>query len=567
MNTIVERMANTMNSFLSKPPGWKDTLVLVLFTILITINPYYLNDRINIFELGLYLPGINALQHGLVPYRDFFHLRGPLELYVPAWLMSMFGTHTQVLCAYFFFGNVLCLVLLVLIAKEFIRSRYILYMMVPPIIARTYPRVTYMIWGGMRYALGLIAVYCLFRFLKTRRLPWIIATGLTTALAALVSIEMGVYAAAAVVVCLIAGWVNRSLPRMEALRALAFFIAAGVIGVLPWVVYSIQQGAFLPYLDAVWTIVTRMQVIIDPHLVSVYPRNFPEAVAAMVNPASINFKHMTPSYVYLMLLGYLIVRWQKGKWGTTELMLLALGIYGFIMYNTGFRGLWASQFEMALMPEKLLYFFFIESAVLWLWNRKGMAPRWQKNAVIVLVAALFILSVVGAWARYNKRFWAAQYAGKILAGKSIEPIKRRDKNEVYEQLTIPRARGIWVPKDQAKELHALDAFIRQTDKDDVFLMFPEMGMYHFLFDRPFAGRFPLTTFAWFNERWFEEYMADLGSSNIKYVVIQKKLPDDWYAVYWGYPPSEAKHAAMMDLVEKNYVLTAETEGNWIYRRK
>ena len=77
-------------------PRWSDALILIFFTVLITLHPYYLNDRINVFELGLYLPGINAIHHGLVPFRDFVHLRGPLELYVPAWLMGLFGMRMYV---------------------------------------------------------------------------------------------------------------------------------------------------------------------------------------------------------------------------------------------------------------------------------------------------------------------------------------------------------------------------------------------------------------------------------------------------------------------------------------
>ena len=112
------------------------------------------------------MPGINAILDGLVPYRDFFYLRAPFELYMPAFLMSVWGQDLTVLYVYFYAGNVLCLVMGVLIAKELFRTRLILYLMVPILVARTFPRVIFSIWGGMRYAFGLIVLWCFIKFLR-----------------------------------------------------------------------------------------------------------------------------------------------------------------------------------------------------------------------------------------------------------------------------------------------------------------------------------------------------------------------------------------------------------------
>jgi hypothetical protein len=322
----------------------------------------------------------------------------------------------------------------------------------------------------------------------------------------------------------------------------------------------------VPYFDMIWAVVTRMQVVIDPHLVSIYPKNLPEAVAAMINPVSVNFKHMTPSYLYIILLGYLIFRWVKKTWGFHEVCLLALGIYGFIMYNTGFRGLWASQFEMALMPEKLIYFFLIETGILWLYSRMAFKVNWQKSAFYILVIFLFLASWGYAINRYNHRFWAFKYVSFLLGNKKYEKeIERRDKNETYAQLTIDRARGIWVPVDQEKELRQLEDFIKQKTKpEDKIVMFPELGMYNFLFDRPFVGRFPITTFSWFNDHWFEEYMGQLRQKTAKYIIVQKKMSPDWYQVYLGYPPNKEKYDQILELIHKYYKPIAQTGATEIY---
>ncbi len=557
-----------LDHFLMHPPLWKDALILALFCVGITFYPYYLNNRINVFELGLYLPGINGILHGLVPYKDFFHLRGPMELYAPAWLMKVFGVHMATLCFYFFGGNVLCLIVVILIARELMRSRVFFYMMVPVIIARAYPRVTFAIWGGMRYAFALMAVFCLIKFLKKGHWAWVSAAGFLTALAALTSIEMGVYAGLAAVAGLAAAWLKKSISRQETRLGIVSFAAAFILGITPWAVYASVNHAIVSYFDSAWTVVTRMQIVIDPHQTSIYPHNFSEAAASMLNPASINFRQMTVAYLYLFLLGYLIMRWRKGRWGNTEVGLLSLGVFGFIMYNTAFRGIWASQFEMALMPEKILYFFLIEAFFLWLWVKKDLWLGWQKAVIGLLVIAMFGFSIGYAMDRYNRRFWSYQYACDVLSSKSIARLKYWDKKEQYARLGIERVKGIWVPLDQYKDLTQLDVFIRGHSRpDDIFVMFPELGAYNFIFDRPFLGRFPIPTFTWFNDRWFEEYRRDLKASKAKYIIVQKRMPEDWYIVYFGYPPNKIKYAEMLSVIDAAYVKVAETDSTRIYERK
>ena len=108
---------------LFSPPTVKDALILSGFLILITFQPFYLSGEINLFETGLYLPGINAILHGQVPFRDFFHLRGAFELYMPAAVMKVFGESFAVLATYFYVGTVLTLLIYILIAQEIFQTR------------------------------------------------------------------------------------------------------------------------------------------------------------------------------------------------------------------------------------------------------------------------------------------------------------------------------------------------------------------------------------------------------------------------------------------------------------
>jgi len=168
---------NSIKVKLNAPPNYWDVFILTIFTALITWHPHFAHGKINIFEVGLYLPGIQAILNGEIPYRDFFHLRGPFELYMPAILMNIFGVHLKVLFSYFYFGNVLCLMLCVLIAKEILKTRFILYLMTFILIGRTFPRVVFTFWGGMRYAFGLLAIWFVIKFFKGNKLRWMLCAG------------------------------------------------------------------------------------------------------------------------------------------------------------------------------------------------------------------------------------------------------------------------------------------------------------------------------------------------------------------------------------------------------
>lgn len=545
-----------------------DVLILSLFSVLITLHPYYAHGRINMFEVGLYLPGIQAILGGAVPYRDFFHLRGPLELYVPAFLMKIFGVHINILYLYFYVGTVLGLILCVLIASELYKTRYVLYLMVPVLIGRTFPRVVLTYWGGMRYALGLLAVWFIIKFFKNDKSRWLLGAGVVSALASLTSIEIGIYAGLGALAALAISFVLRVQDRGLLAKGLGMYFAGIALIVVPYGLYLAANSALIPCLDSMMTIVTNMQKVIDPHLVSVYPRNFVEAFAAMVNPVHTNFKHMTPSYLYILVLVYLFFRYRRKEFAREDLILVCLGVYGFIMYNTGFRGIWAAQFEMALQPEKILFFFFVETfllAAIDFFRRKGTAL--STGLRYFLIIAIAGSSIGYAIQRYNNRFFAFKFLRNKLSGKEISSL-RPFQETGWRALSLERGRWVIVPEEQADELEQIDDFVRRNLRPGEPLMtYPELGTYNFFVDRPFAGRFALSTFSWFNDRWHEEYMRQLSLEKPRYIVLEKDISEYWKAVYLVPAANRRKFDQMMDFIHSNYVLIHETPRSGIYRLK
>ena len=544
-----------------------DAFILSIFVILVTLFPFFIHGSINLFEVGIYLPGIQSVLNGDVPYRDVFHLRGPFELYIPAFLMKMFGVHIQWLYLYFYIGTVLCLIFGVLIAKELFATRLMLYLFVPVFVARTFPRVVFTYWGGMRYAFGLLTIWLILKFFKKEKIVWMFLAGLTTSLGLFTSVEMGIYPVMGVVVAFFVSAIFKIYDIKQLIKAFLAYSAGMLFVIVPTTFYLIAQHAFIPYLDSIIAIITKMQKVFDPHLVSIYPSNFKEALIAMTNPVHTNFKHMTPSYLYIAILIYLIIRIKDKKLTKTDVFIFCLGIYGFIMYNTGFRGIWAAQFEMALQPEKILLFFFFEVLLLELLKRKDIGPNGAKIKVCfnTFMWVLILSSIGYAMQRYNHRFWVFRYVSAKISGKKMEKlIPALDKE--MRPLTFDRASGIIVPNKQADELEAVSDFVKtNVGANETIFTYPELGTYNFLFDRPFLGRFPIATFSWFDQKWHEELMGNLKSHSAKYAIVEKEISNYWAAVYLVPEPNKQKYQEVIDFIQANYTVVKETPKSFIYK--
>ena len=565
------------------PPRYLDVFILSVFTILITLHPFFAHGRINIFETGLYLPGIQSILDGEIPYRDFFHLRGPFELYMPAALMKIFGMHLTTLYSYFYFGSILCLILCILIAKELFKTRYVLYVMTPVLIGRTFPRVVFTYWGGMRYAFGLLALWFVIKFFKQNKPKWMFGAGIVSALAGFTSIEMGAYPFLGILAALTVSGVLKIQNTKLILKSLGNYIAGFSIIAIPYGSYLVLNSAFFPYVDSVLTIVTRMQKVIDPHVVSVYPSNFPEALVAMINPVHTNFKHMTPSYLYIFIFVYLFQRLRKRFFSREDLMVICVGVYGFIMYNTGFRGIWAAQFEMALQPEKILLFFLAEVLLLTAIEKKSklkitlslkeqtpvwyQKDRWKIYGINAFMIVFLCSSLGYSIRRYDRRFFAYKFVRDKIMGQDTAHLKPL-ANEEARALNIERARGIIVPVQQADEIEQISAFVEKyVKKDEEILTYPEMGTYNFLVNRRYFGKFPLSTFSWFNERWHDDYLKEFKSSKPRYVIRQKEISQNWKDVYLAIEPNRKKFRDIMDIISSEYKIEAQTPLSYIYRLK
>ena len=543
----------------SKFSRW-DFCILSVLTVLLTWHPYYLHGKLNLFELGLYLPGIEAILQGQVPFRDFFYLRGPFELYVPAFLMHIFGTQVAVLETYFYVGTVLTLIVCIAIAKELYPSRGFLYVMALVLVVRTFPRVVFTFWGGLRYAWGVLSVFCLVRFLKSGHKGWMAAAGILSAIAFWTSFEIGVSAAIATAGVCVLALLTGNLPGR--FWKSVFIYAAGFLVVfIPYVWYLAAHQALWPCVQTIAQIATTMT------------KNFPEPglapglgafLNAVFNPSNPNFRHMTTVYGYVFLVVYLFWKWRRRKLDIADMGIAAVGFYGLMLYIGAFRNIWASQYEMALQPWKIVHFFLLMQVWMVI---KNSSLKSRQIIAGVLLAAVALSSVIYSVSRLNKRFFTAKYLSHMLAGKDTSKLKPL-ANESTQRLDLPRTQGIVVPLEQAKDLTQLNDFLKtHTASTDKVLMYPEMGAVHFIVQRPWIGRFPTVTLSWLSPQWQSQWLAEAEAAKPQVAVVLKEMPEYFENIYFQVPTNRRYFEENMDYIRRHYQPVSQTSSWTIYERR
>ena len=362
-----------------------------------------------------------------------------------------------------------------------------------------------------------------------------------------------------------------------------YFVSIAMV-ILPFLAYFFAVGAIVPYGEAIFAVVTQMEKVIDLRIFSSIPRTIIDIVPIMFNPTAENFCHVTPAYLYTFLLIFVIYRNLKKKQVFIVCpSVIAIGLYGLGLFATAFRNIWGSQLEMALQPEKILLFFLVEEVYMILREKKILigkrlkAPhmfrkniwieRFQFFGILFLFTGLLMSTLGYSYMRFNKRFIAWRVAKYRLQGKDAAEL-----SPLYGQpqrtLNLERGGQIVVPLKQAHELEGVTHFIQEnTEEKEKVLVYPEMGIYYFFFNRPFIHRFPIATFSWFQDEWHKEFIKNLQTLKPNYAIIPKELDVLAFRDYFVNINNKKKYSDVMSLIDDNYSPVKETEKSIILKRK
>ncbi len=543
----------------------RDLIVACILICVLTFQPGFANGPLNLFELGLYLPSIDGVLHGLIPYKDFFYLRGPLEIYIPALIMHFLGENTSVMALFFYLGNVACLIMACLIAAEFLQTRWMFYIFLPTLIGRCFPRVVFAYWGGLRYFFGLIFIYVLIKAAKNKKSWLFVLAGFLGSCALMTSVEIGICCIVASLIFFGVKMIQDNQNDQQSFRQVILHIAGYGAGLIPWFGFFFLTGALLPFLASIEAVVFRSHPTFMTHLTSTSPKSIGQFLLAMI-PGMNNFKYMTPMYCFIITAGILGWRWFNRRFKEAELGLTALWAYGFVLYWAAFRIIEGGQFETALQIEKILYCVVLEVLLLSLWSRRA-TPKidWQKTVTtILLIVCIFSWGYVfvRGFKRFPVFFWV----------RSQVDSKYRHKQDMKQGntavLTIPHAKGIVTSKEQAQELEEVYRIVAaKTLPQDKIFVYPDMGSYYFLNERPVTGYFPVGTLSWMRPDWAERLVRSLSVERPKLIIVKKVLEPDFQNVYFKKESNVRYYNEVMSYIENNYVLYATTVKSKIYMLK
>ncbi len=530
-------------------------------------------------------------------------------MYVPAIMMLFFGKNFMLLPTFFYIGTVLALLIGVLLAYQLYRTRFMFYVMVPVFIARTFPRVSYYYWGGLRYFIGLASLFLAIQCFKKNRLSFMFMAGICSALSFLTTIEAGVSAIAAILAGTAAAYCLKIFEKDFIGRSIKFYVGGLLPILIPYFFYLWVNGAFWAYWDFSIFIPLNMNTTLsDPR--GTVPENAGEFLLALL-PGSPFFKFMTPVYFYLILFGYLIYRVKKNKLNWEIYPLVTIAVYGLILYAAAFRKIEGHHFEMALQPEKILFFFILEEIYLILLNVRRSYLKTSKNlsfpnvlvgnpqqihlgpdeaitgpptktfggdnlrissrkivaGINLLILIFAVSSITYSFSRYNKRFPAIQWVMNKITGKEKDLSLLKDIPK--RPLNIERGKGMVVPVWQADEIEGVTKFLKEnTAPDEAVFTFAELGNFNFWADRPFVGRFPIATFSWYQDRWHEELVADFKKAQPRFVVMtnlgHRTFPA---ALYFRYEKNVRKFNEFTRLILDHYTVVKSFESVSIYKRK
>ena len=542
-----------LSKFIQADRKPKDVFLLFLLVLVLLWRPSYLCQQLNLYEWGLYLPGIDAISQGQVPYRDFFHLRGPFELYFPALFMKIFGFRAEVLASYFYLGTVLTILVAVLIAYELIQQRVLLYSFVLVIVTRTFPRVAFTCWGGMRYAWGLLAIWCLIRFLKSNRSGWLWAGGLLTAVGLLTSIEIGGIVFIAFVVLLAIGHEHH--------RLVWVYLSGFLCLILPYGIYLLSQNAFMPYIQAQWVVVFHMQKTFLQ--LDRVPDTFPKLIHAIFFPFDKSFYQMTPMYCYIFFFTLYFWRNYCKRITVLEQAALIVAVYGLISFLTGFRKIQFVEYEMSLQPDKIILFYLLGQFIVWVQHRFERF-KWVGT---VLLTAVIISSLIYSVGRFKTRFYKFSWVSQLIEGKDKQQ-RAWINGAPVTVIDLPRIKHMTIPVWQAKDLEELKVFVdKNVSVHEAIWIYPELGSLYFILNRPWVGRFPMPALSWMDENWYDDYESALERNPPKYAIISKEKK-----LYFNMPDSlafadRAKQERTMNFLYNHYMIKGQTSSYLIFQWK
>lgn len=492
-----------------------------IFPVIILIllrEPNFMNGFIAPVEIGQYLPCIDSIFGGKVPYKDFFYLFGPLQLYMMVFAMAVLGKTIAVFKTFFYINYIASFIVIYLLARNIYRNKTLVYLMALICIVE----VSHPFWATFfdygRMGLGIAVLILLIRFAKTAGRGYLYAAGCLSSFTLLYTTDIGIFSIIASVFFILIysvteGQVGIRFVAGRFFRNLSHYVLGVFLIIVPFFLFLLVKGALIPYIQTAFYVMPKywMKVWGQPALRIPW-----QSVTSVSDFFTLTqdalFKKFLPLLIYAFIFFYLIFCLVRKRWDKDKTVMSLLFIYGVLVYKASFRATYGPQLLVSLPPLIMLVGIFVE---------KMLAMRTVLSAGIILMLAMFFLtshqvyygSFLG-WMKYQK---SKPYLSPVTS-RGPAPLDRLDL--VKPQMKI--FGNVMIPREQLTTFETVADYLKKhTEPGEEVFTYPEQGLYNFLAERPAFGKYYIAGFAFTTQNMRKELMNELITKRPKTIVYGK----------------------------------------------
>lgn len=513
-----------------------DYAIIPLCIVFLLFDPNFKNGYIDHLEAGQYLSWVNGVFDGKLPYRDFFVLFGPFQIYIISFIMILFGKTLAVLRTYFYINYILSFLAIYFLSRMVCKKRVFAYIAVFICLVEVSQPFWASRWDFGRMGLGMVSLSLLVLFIKKEDWKFIFAAGVSSAFALLYSLDVGAYTTIVSLALLTTlpftnterGYrtIAIDIIRYSSIYAFGFICVAA-----PFAVFLMLRHAFIPFIETFFYIMPKYFIKTWSHPLT--KLDYYGTASGFNFIGTETFKVFLPIPIYAGTLLYLAWSAFKKRWDKEKVIILILIIYSAIAYKAAFRAIESTQFQVTLPPLIIVVALFAqklfgELTVIFTRekthdriNTKSLAKVTVIILILILSSAYFLTShkryygSFGNWIEYQK------FKSRLVA-TYLHPIPANQADLV--KASLGRLGDIMIPDGEDRQMKAVvDYITAHTAKDEEIFTFPEHGIYNFLADRPFFNKFSIAVFAWTTPEWQSELLEALRTKKPRTIIFSTRL--------------------------------------------
>jgi len=464
---------------------------------------------------------------GQVPFRDFYRPRGPLLLYLEAPLYKVFGkNHYASFFILFSLLPAISVILLYLWVKIFLKSPFL------PIAFLIAVSLQYLFWNGDPTLRVLAAVFALGLFVVARqrlRKRYFYLSGFLCGCSLLISLEFGMAALLTIVFMQITEGLMRKLPS----KFLFLWILGIASTILPFSIWFHYQGALFPYvrytLGFIHSFATRPG----------HPFPFPGE----------DFRFYLPPLLYFFSLLLIIFTIKRKDWEELRRSLLALTIFGFLIYKRALSNPEFGYLLQVILPATTICFILIERIS---FEIKGCLSHSHKKirrlsfsflSIFILLFGIYatkeklpVYSLLEIYQLANPEFWSGRDEGLVF----------------YERV------GHFVSPEAMREYERITKYVEEHTEREEFIYIYPWGPYNHFTGRPSPVKMEvLLCNAADPEYYNRKIVEELEKSKPKYVILN--LYNDMGMIGWNKRRDVPDYIGWKTKDSPNFVVRSDVE--------